>query len=281
VLNPRLAASFSFPFIFLALLAPMTARAAAAAADNELTPQEKADGWRLLFDGKTGDGWSISGRPLPQANIVDGTISTRDLGEGRPKYVAVTDESFGDFVLQADFKVTHECNSGIFFRVADPEDPVQTGLEFQIFDSYGWDRDPAWKHIPKNKPDEAKYWACGALYAASPPSENAMKPAGEWNHVEITAVGPKITFVLNGKTVNQVNLDDWATVGKNPDGTDNKYKRAMKDFPRVGKIGLQDHNKVGTKDPHDAWFKNVKIKPLASAGADAKIRISNKPAAGK
>src|SRR5262249_934815 len=127
----------------------------ARAADNELTPQEKADGWRLLFDGKSGTGWSISGRPLPQANIVNGAISTRGVGEGRPKYVVVHDESFGDFVLQADFKITTECNSGIFFRVADPEDPVQTGLEFQIFDSYGWGRDKAWKHIAKSKPDEA------------------------------------------------------------------------------------------------------------------------------
>jgi hypothetical protein len=265
--------------LMVALL--MLAPSAAHAADNELTSQEKAEGWRLLFDGRTGGGWSIAGRPLPQANVVDGTISTRGVGEGRPKYVVVTDESFGDFVLQADFKVTHECNSGIFFRVADPEDPVQTGLEFQIFDSHGWGRDKAWKHIPKNKPDEAKYWACGALYAAQPPSENAVKPAGEWNHVEITAIGPKVTFVLNGKTVNRINLDDWTTVGKNPDGTDNKYKRALRDFPRVGKIGLQDHNKVGTKDPHDAWFKNVKIKPLGAGDSAAKSGDSNKGSAGK
>jgi hypothetical protein len=258
-------------------LAPTPARG----ADNQLTPQEKAGGWRLLFDGKSGAGWSTSGRPLPQANVVDGTISTRGVGEGRPKYVVVTDESFGDFVLQADFKVAHECNSGIFFRVADAEDPVQTGLEFQIFDSHGWGWDKAWKHIPAGKPDEAKYWACGALYAAQPPSANAMKPAGEWNHVEITAVGPKITFVLNGKTINQINLDDWTVAGKNPDGTDNKYRHALKDFPRVGKIGLQDHNKVGTKDPHDAWFKNVKIKPLASTNTAAKPAHSNKRAAGK
>jgi hypothetical protein len=238
------------------------------AADNELSPREKADGWRLLFDGKTGDGWDISGRPIPAANIADGAISTRGIGEGRQKYVMVTMESFGDFVLVADFKLTTECNSGIFFRVEDPENPVQTGLEMQVFDSYLWGRDDKrWKHVKVL--DDAKYWACGALYAAKEPSVNAAKPAGEWNHAEITAIGPKVKFVLNEQTVVDLNLDDWKTAGKNPDGTENKYKLAMKDFPRVGRIGLQDHNKVGTKDPHDAWFKNIKIKPLAN-GAEAK-----------
>jgi hypothetical protein len=251
--RPRVIAA---SLIVLLFLSP-----AVLAADNELTSKERLDGWRLIFDGKTGAGWSISGRPIPMANITpDGCILTTGVGEGRNKYVMVTDESFGDFVLAADFKVTEDCNSGIFFRIGDPEDPVQTGLEFQIFDSYPWGRDAKWKRI--KKPDDAKYYGCGALYGAKEPAENAMHKAGEWNHIEITAVGPKLTFVLNRKTVNEINLDDWKTVGKNPDGTENKYKKPLKDFPRTGKIGLQDHNKVGAKDVHHAWFRNIKIKPL-------------------
>jgi hypothetical protein len=259
----------STPLAFLlATLALFTAQPPLFAADNELTAQEKSDGWRLLFDGKTGAGWSISGRPIPQKNIDAGAIKTTGVGEGRNKYVVVTDESFGDFVLAMDFKVSDDCNSGVFFRVEDPEDPVQTGLEMQIFDSYPWGRDKNWKRV--KKPDDAKYYATGALYAAKEPSENAMNKAGEWNHVEITAVGPRVTFVLNGKTVNEINLDEWTTVGKNPDGTENKYKRAMKDFPRTGRIGLQDHNKVGNPQTHDAWFKNLKIKPLGTSGEQGK-----------
>src|SRR5436190_18156973 len=83
---------------------------ATAAADNQLTPKEKADGWKLLFDGKTGDGWSIAGKPIPKTNIVDGAISTRGVGEGRGAYVMFTNDSFGDFALAADFKITQECN---------------------------------------------------------------------------------------------------------------------------------------------------------------------------
>jgi hypothetical protein len=219
-----------------------------------------SSGWRPLFDGKTGKGWSISGRPIPPANIVDGSISTRGIGEGRTKYVMFTDESFGDFVLSLDFKITEDCNTGVFLRCGDPEDPVQTALEMQIFDSYPWQRDPKWKRV--KKPDDAKYYATGALYAAKEPSVNAIKKAGEWNHLEITAIGPKLTFVLNGQTINEIDLDQWATAGKNPDGTENKYMKPLKDFPRVGRIGLQDHNKVGNPEVHDAWFKNIKIKTL-------------------
>jgi hypothetical protein len=241
---------------------------AVRAADNELSPQEKSDGWRLLFDGKTGAGWSISGGPIPQANIDNGAIKTTGVGEGRPKYVMVTDESFGDFALSMDFKVTNDCNSGVFFRVADPEDPVQTGLEMQIFDSHAWQRDKNWKRV--KKPGDAKYYATGALYAAKEPLANAMNKAGEWNHVEITAVGPRVTFVLNGQTVNEISLDEWTTAGENPDGTENKYKRPLKDFPRVGRIGLQDHNKVGNPVTHDAWFKNIKVKRLDKPAADGR-----------
>src|SRR5690349_5618377 len=121
---------------FIVAAASSLALTAAPSGDNQLTPKEKADGWRLLFDGKTGAGWSVSGRPIPQKNVADGAILTTGVGEGRNKYVMVTDESFGDFILSLDFKVTEDCNSGVFFRVEDPEDPVQTGLEMQIFDSY-------------------------------------------------------------------------------------------------------------------------------------------------
>jgi hypothetical protein len=86
------------------------------------------------------------------------------------------------------------------------------------------------------------------------PSENAQKPAGEWNHITITAFGPKISIVLNEKEVLTNNLDEWNEPGKRPDGSSHKFDGvAIGKLPRVGYIGFQDHGS-------NCWFKNIKIK---------------------
>ena len=217
--------------LFAALLAACLARPAAA-ADNELTAQEKRDGWVLLLDGRSSDGWVTGGKPPPAANIQDGAINPYKAGA----YVTYHKEPLADFVLSCDFKVSSGANSGLFFRVANQADPVQTGFEMQVFDSAGR---PLGKHT------------CGAIYDAQAPSANAMKPAGEWNHIVLTADRNIVKVVLNGQQV----IDRWTEPGKNPDGTKNKFKTALKDFPRQGHIGFQDHGQpVG--------FKNVKVKKL-------------------
>ena len=71
----------------------------------------------------------------------------------------------------------------------------------------------------------------------------------------LTANGPKITVALNGKTIVEANIDDWKTANKNPDGTKNKFKTALKDLPRSGHLGFQYHG-------HPVWFRNVKLKQL-------------------
>ena len=73
--------------------------------------------------------------------------------------------------------------------------------------------------------------------------------------MKITADGAKIKVELNGKTVVDVNIDDWAEGNKNPDGTKNKFKTALKDIPRNNHIGLQYHG-------HPVWFRNVSIQKL-------------------
>jgi hypothetical protein len=208
----------------------------AAAADNELTEQEKKDGWVLLFDGKTPAGWHSGGRALDSAHVRDDALNPH----GAAAYVTFHERKFSDFVLSCDFRITKGGNSGVFFRTGDPNEAVQTGIEFQILDSAG-----------KEKPDRNDG---GAIYDVLAPSKNAMKPAGEWNHVEITAVKNRIKVVLNGQEVIGMDLDRWTQAGKNPDGSENKFKTAYKDMPREGLIGLQDH-----KSP--VWFKNIKIKP--------------------
>src|SRR3954468_14940729 len=164
----------SLAVLFGTVIAALFAFGAAGAgaenqADNQLTPKEKADGWVLLFDGKTSGGWMSGDKPLPAANVQDGAINPKASGA----YVSHYKQPFGDFVLACDFKITPGCNSGIFFRVGDLKDPVQSGFEIQVYDN-----------PKKDKPGRNDG---GALYDAVAPSVNAMQPAGEWNHIEITA----------------------------------------------------------------------------------------------
>lgn len=147
---------------------------------------------------------------------------------------------YDNFELELDFKMSKRCNSGVFFRT-DPDNPVQGGFEIQILDSHG--KAKVGKHD------------CGALYDALPPSANSGKPAGEWNHMKLTVNGASVKVVLNDKTVVNADLDQWTTARKNPDGSRNKFRTALKDLPRTGSIGLQYHG-------HPVWFKNLKLKKL-------------------
>ena len=209
----------------------------ARGTDNQLTPREKADGWVLLFDGKSAAGWMAGNKPLAAANVQDGAINPHDAGA----YVSHYKDPFGDFVLSCDYKVSRGANSGIFFRVADLKDPVQTGIELQVYDQ-------------GNRPNPGRN-GNGAIYDAQAPSSNPAKPAGQWNHVELTAQGNLIKVSLNGQQIVDMDLDRWTTPRKNPDGSENKFAKALKDFPRTGYIGLQDHG-------NDVWYRNIKIKPL-------------------
>lgn len=170
----------------------------------------------------------------------DGAIAARPGGG-----TVWTLREFDDFELELDFKLAPGTNSGVMIRVDDRKDYVQRGLEVQVLDSHGTE--------PKNLTH-----VCGAIYdMAGPESTMAVNPAGEWNSYRIVCDGPMVQIVLNGEEVLEVNLDEWTEVGKNPDGTKNKFKIAGKDKPRSGFIGLQDHN-----DP--VWFRDIRIKPLGT-----------------
>lgn len=153
-----------------------------------------------------------------------------------------TKDSYGDFILDLEFKVAKESNSGVFLRSGDIKN-VLSALEIQVHDSA----------------DGSKYGMVAAIYDAMPPSKSASKPVGEWNRYTITCKGPQVTVLFNGETVIDANLDNWPEVGKNPDGTPNKFKKALKDFARSGPIGLQGlHGKAQAP----VWYRNVKVKVL-------------------
>lgn len=201
-----------------------------------LTEQERNEGWISLFDGESLSGWDATGSSDGWI-VADGSILCTVQG-GKYLY---TEARYDNFILDIDFKTEPNVNSGIFVRWADLDDAVQSGLEIQILDTHG--KEPAGNHD------------CGALYDALGPTRNTCRPAGEWNQMRITCDGSLVAVTLNGEEIVRADLDLWDTAHENPDGSRNKFRIPLKDFPREGHIGIQDH---GGK----IWCRNIKVKPL-------------------
>jgi len=192
-----------------------------------------------LFDGKTLNGWMTSASQPSRRPVEEDCINPHKCGH----YMMVHTQQWSNFVLSLDFKISKGCNSGIFVRTSSltprpGKDVGYNGIEVQLIDSATSD-----------------YYDTGAIYDLSRPSKNAMKPAGEWNHMEVTCHDSTIEVMLNSEKVNHIDLDQFTEPNKRPDGTAHKFDTAYKRHPRVGYIGLQDHGA-------DCWFKNIKLRPL-------------------
>jgi len=204
--------------------------------NNTLTPAEKAAGWVSLFDGRTLDGWAATGSDEGWT-VEDNAIMCTVRGGG----YLYTLNQYENFLLSIDFRIEEGVNSGIFVRWSDLQDPVNTGIEVQVLDSYG--RGNPGKHD------------CGAIYDLVAPAKQACRPAGEWNHVLITCDQDIISVELNNEPVVEMDVALWNKPGRNPDGTKNKYKYAWSELPRQGHIGLQDHG-------GRVWYRNIAVKEL-------------------
>lgn len=155
-----------------------------------------------------------------------------------PGGIVWSKSKFSDFTISLEYKTSEKANSGLFFRT-NPKNAVQGGFEIQIASPGIY----SGKHI------------VGSLYDAKEPAIAAGKPDGEWNTMRLTCKGPSIEVVLNGKKVIDLNIDDWEEPNKNPDGSKNKFKIALKDLPKNGHFGLQYHGQP-------VWFRSIKINSL-------------------
>lgn len=189
-------------------------------------------GWKNLFAP------DLSNAAMDPGSWVmeQGVLSAKDHG------TIWTKESYGDFILDLEFKVAKSANSGVFLRAGDIKN-VLSALEIQVHEST----------------DGGRIGMVGAIYDAKAPSKNMAKPAGEWNRYTITCKGSHVSLIFNGEEVINVDLDDWKEAGKNPDGTPNKFAVALKDFARKGPIGLQG---LHGKEAATVWYRNLKIKEL-------------------
>lgn len=231
----------------LAMIAPilMLGSMSLHAADNELSPEQKQDGWKLLFNGENFDGWSNfkSEDVRPGWKVIDGKLVCVDPSDAGD---LCTTEKFSWFELELEYLMTETSNSGVIYHVTEKGDLVwQTGPEVQL----------------QANSDGPNSHQCGWLYELYKPIEDpetgkpidATKPIGEWGHIRIVVSPEKCEHYVNGVKYLEYVLgsDDF-----NQRVAASKFG-SMPDFAKSneGFIALQgDHGKVS--------FKNIKIKEL-------------------
>src|SRR5687767_13863808 len=149
---------------------------------SPMTAGQAPDGWMVMFDGKTLKGWNAVGDA--NWNVADGVVQA-EKGSG----FLVTPASYRDFQITLEFWVSDDANSGVFLRCADPKTINQTNAyEVNIFDK---------------RPDQS--YRTGAIVDVAKPA-SVVLTGGKWNTFDITARGTKLTVLLNG--MKMVDVDD-------------------------------------------------------------------------
>ena len=223
---------------------------------NQLLPGEEVNGWKLLWDGKTTDGWrgaKLDHFPEFGWIIENGELNVLSSGGGESEAGGdiVTLDNYSDFELQLEFKLTDGANSGIKYYVdtglnTGPGSAI--GLEFQILDDA--------KHPDAKLGNHEGSRTVGSLYdliKANP--EKHMNPIGEWNQARILSKENHVEHWLNGvkvleyerksaayrKLVSESKYEKWPNFGE----------------AKSGPILLQDHG-------DRVAFKNIKIRPITN-----------------
>ena len=238
--------------LLLALMLNMGFYLNAQQKDNTLNEQEQREGWKLLWDGKTTDGWrGAKIATFPQKGwVIDKGVLKVKPSDGRESANGgdiVTTRKYRNFVLKVDFKITEGANSGVKYFV-DPDmnkgEGSAIGCEFQILDDL--------RH-PDAKLGVNGNRKLGALYDLIPVSDDKPFNIKEWNTATIIVKDNHVEHWLNGVKLLEYerNNQEWnALVAYS------KYKN-WPDFGnrKEGNILLQDHG-------NELWFKNIKIKEL-------------------
>jgi len=217
-----------------------------AAPFNSLSAAEKAEGWKLLFDGKDTSQWRLykGGAIAPAWDIDQAALHLKSASEEMGGADIITVDEFSDYELQIDWKIAPGGNSGILYMVQETPDagnPYMTGPEMQVLDNGGH---PDGK-IPTH--------TAGALYDMIAPPRDVTAPVGQWNHARIIVAHGHIEHWLNGVKVAESSYGDTAWKER---VARSKFKE-MKAFgiASKGHIALQDHG-------YNVWYRNIKIRSL-------------------
>ena len=216
--------------VFLALLCLFVVASPCSAQGNanEAAPR----GFTRAFDGQTLNGWKlVSGDPnayVPQNGVLLCHPTAGNL---------FLEKEYADFVFRFEFKLDHGANNGIGIRAPFEGDAAYVGMECQVID----DDDPMYAHL-----ESGQYHS--SIYKVAAAKRGSLKPVGEWNREEITAIGRHIKIVVNGKTTVDANLNDVTdpeTLAQHPG-----FRRS------TGHIGFLGHG------PAECAFRNIFLKDL-------------------
>ena len=211
-----------------------------SSAATTLTAEQRAAGWRSLFDGTTTSAWRGYKSPTFPAGwtIVDGVLTkSGSVGD------LISKEQFGNFELALDWNLSPGGNAGIFYRGTEEYDHIYwSAPEYQLLDD-------------ANHPDgKSRLTSAGAAYALYPSPAGIVKPAGQWNSTLIVVNGSRVQHWLNGQRLLEYGLasPDWeAKVKASKFVAYPNYGRAAR-----GYIGIQgDHDGVLS-------IRNVRIREL-------------------
>jgi Domain of Unknown Function (DUF1080) len=235
-MNKQVFPSLMVPFVLLAFVSLPKQK------DNTLSRKEKKEGWQLLFDGSTMNGWrAYKNKTIDCWAVANGELYCKKEGV-TSRADLITTTQYENYELQIDWKIMPQQNSGIIYMATEENGAsYESGPEYQLIDDLGYPHPLQDKQLS------------GSNYDMQAPQAKVAKPAGEYNRTRIIINKGKVEHWLNGTKV--VVYELWT-----PEWEQQKAGSKWKEvktygMSKKGHIALQDHG-------GGVYFKNIKLKPL-------------------
>jgi hypothetical protein len=208
--------------------------------ENTLTSEEKAAGWKLLFDGKSTTGWRGFRQDTAPSGwqAVDAALTRVARGGD-----LMTTDQYDNFELQLEWKISEGGNSGVMYRVSETDDEAYyTGPEVQVLDN------------AKHRDGKDPLTSAGSCYGLYAPLKDVTRPPGAWNTLRLIVNKNHVEHWLNGTRIVEYELHS-------PDWEQRVQASKFKQWPNFGRvprghIALQEHG-------NQVAYRNIRIRVLS------------------